>query len=148
MENERSDKQHKDWKGYTVLVAVDFSPFSAHALRKAKSIMGQKPNRILVLHVIDHNFIEKCINNQIGTKEVASFEHKTKGHARNFSFQKIHHKKRALSPACRLLLHSVKNFDMHTALFLRSAPLQFINSFLKQIVTQIYRNFSINYGST
>jgi len=55
-------------KKYTVLVAVDFSPSSAHALRKAKSIMGRKPDRIVVLHVIDQDFIERCITNGIGTE--------------------------------------------------------------------------------
>jgi len=53
---------------YKVLVAVDFSPSSARALRMAKSIMGRKPDRIVVIHVIDHNFIERCISNQIGTE--------------------------------------------------------------------------------
>ena len=67
MISENVGNKQTDQKEYTVLVAVDFSPCSAHALRKAKSIMGRKPNRILVLHVIDHNFIEKCINNQIGS---------------------------------------------------------------------------------
>ena len=56
-------------KHYTVLVAVDFSQGSAYALRKAKFIMGKKPDRILVLHVIDHDFIEKCLDNQIGTED-------------------------------------------------------------------------------
>jgi nucleotide-binding universal stress UspA family protein len=51
-----------------VLVAVDFSSSSARALRMAKSIMGQKPDRIVVIHVIDHNFVERCISNQIGSE--------------------------------------------------------------------------------
>ena len=55
-------------KKYKVLVAVDFSPSSARALRMAKSVMGRKPDRIVVTHVIDHNFIERCISNQIGTE--------------------------------------------------------------------------------
>ena len=55
-------------KKYKVLVAVDFSPSSARALKMAKSIMGQKPERIVVIHVIDHDFIERCISNQIGTE--------------------------------------------------------------------------------
>ena len=67
--SESVDNKQTVQKEYTVLVAVDFSPCSALALRRAKSIMGRKPNRILVLHVIDHNFIEKCIKDQIGTKE-------------------------------------------------------------------------------
>ena len=57
-------------KAYKVLVAVDFSPYSAQALKMAKSILGRKPNRIVVLHVIDHNFVYRCIENQIGTEDV------------------------------------------------------------------------------
>ncbi|MEW6670528.1 MAG: universal stress protein [Thermodesulfobacteriota bacterium] len=55
-------------KKYTVLVAVDFSSSSARALRMAKSVMGRKPDRIVVIHVIDHDFIERCISNRIGTE--------------------------------------------------------------------------------
>jgi len=55
-------------KKYTVLVAVDFSSSSARALRMAKSIMGKKPDRIVVIHVIDHDFIEHCISTGIGTE--------------------------------------------------------------------------------
>ena len=69
MISENPDHMTTAQKEYTVLVPVDFSPCSAHALGRAKSIMGRKPNRILVLHVIDHTFIEKCINNQIGTEK-------------------------------------------------------------------------------
>jgi len=53
---------------YKVLVAVDFSPTSAHALRTAASVMGHKPDQIIVLHVIDKDFIKKCINSRIGTE--------------------------------------------------------------------------------
>ena len=68
MPTESANNEGKDKKDYTVLVAVDFSQCSAQALRRAKSIMGRKPDRILVLHVIDHNFVEKCINTQMGTE--------------------------------------------------------------------------------
>ena len=66
---EKGDNERTETKEYKVLVAVDFSPYSARALRMAKSIMGRKPDRILVMHVIDSNFVEKCINSQIGTKK-------------------------------------------------------------------------------
>ncbi|MFC1859487.1 universal stress protein [Thermodesulfobacteriota bacterium] len=69
MDTKRVHNEQADPKEYTVLVAVDFSPYSSEALKRAKSIMGQKPNRIIVLHVIDQNFIEKCINNRIGTEK-------------------------------------------------------------------------------
>jgi len=52
---------------YKVLVAVDFSPCSGHALKSAKFIMGRKPDHIFVLHVIDNDFIEKCISSGIGS---------------------------------------------------------------------------------
>jgi len=55
-------------KKYTILVAVDFSPSSARALRTARSIMGQKPDRLVVIHVIDHDFVKRCISNGIGTE--------------------------------------------------------------------------------
>ena len=51
------------------MIAVDFSSSSARALRMAKSIMGRKPDQILIVHVIDSNFVERCINSQIGTRK-------------------------------------------------------------------------------
>lgn len=54
---------------YKVLVAVDFSPYSAHALRRARSIMGQKPDKIYILHVVDAGFVQKCVENQMGAEE-------------------------------------------------------------------------------
>ena len=39
------------------------------AMRRARTILGQKPGRILVLHVIDHDFIVRCIHNRLGTEE-------------------------------------------------------------------------------
>ncbi|MBW2671303.1 MAG: universal stress protein [Deltaproteobacteria bacterium] len=50
---EKGDNERTETKEFKVLVAVDFSPYSARALRMAKSIMGRKPDRILVMHVID-----------------------------------------------------------------------------------------------
>ena len=66
---EKADNERTETKEYKVLVAVDFSPSSARALRRAKSIMGRKPDQILVMHVIDCNFVEKCINSQIETRK-------------------------------------------------------------------------------
>lgn len=60
----------KNWsnnKEYKVLVAVDFSSCSAHALKSSKFIMGRKPDHICVLHVIDNDFVEKCISSRLGT---------------------------------------------------------------------------------
>ena len=69
MPTNKTDKEKTSQKEYKVLVAVDFSASSARALKMAKSIMGQKPDRILVLHVIDRNFVERCISNRIGSED-------------------------------------------------------------------------------
>ncbi len=62
-------KQEMTEKVSAILVAVDFSPCSLLALRKAKSISGAKPARILVLHVIDKDFIERCVRHGLGSEE-------------------------------------------------------------------------------
>ena len=42
-------------KEYKVLVAVDFSPCSEHALKSSRLIMGRKPDHICVLETASHN---------------------------------------------------------------------------------------------
>lgn len=70
MVSQRLDaKQQMAEKGATILVAVDFSPCSLLALRKAKSILGQKPTRILVLHVIDRDFVDRCVRHHLGPEK-------------------------------------------------------------------------------
>jgi nucleotide-binding universal stress UspA family protein len=70
MESQRLEvKQEMAEKGSTILVAVDFSPCSLLALRKAKSILGKKPARIVVLHVIDKDFIERCVRHDLGPEK-------------------------------------------------------------------------------
>lgn len=54
-------------KEYKILVAVDFSPCSAHALKSSKLIMGRKPDYICVLHVIDKDFVNKCVESGLGS---------------------------------------------------------------------------------
>ena len=61
-------KESTNQKEYKVLVAVDFSPCSANALRNSKLIMGRKPDRIIVLYVIDHDIIERCVASRLGTE--------------------------------------------------------------------------------
>ena len=51
MAKEEIEKTSPVMKEYKVLVAVDFSPCSAHALKRSKRILGRKPDRIFVLHV-------------------------------------------------------------------------------------------------
>jgi len=55
-------------KKYKVLVGVDFSPSSAFALQSARSVMGRRPDQLYALHVIDRDFIQKCIGNRLGTE--------------------------------------------------------------------------------
>ena len=64
MPNEKKGEQ----EGPILLVAVDFSHCSRLALRKAKALQGQRKGRIVVLHVIDHNFVEQCIRDRLGNK--------------------------------------------------------------------------------
>jgi len=52
----------------TILIAVDFSPCSGVALRKARSLAAEKHRRIMALHVIDHDFVEQCIRENLGNK--------------------------------------------------------------------------------
>jgi nucleotide-binding universal stress UspA family protein len=55
-------------KKTAILIAVDFSPCSGAALRKARSLDAEKQRRIVILHVIDHDFVEQCIRENLGNK--------------------------------------------------------------------------------
>ena len=55
-------------KEYNILVAIDFSPCSANALKNSQSIMGRMPNRTYVLHVIDQDFIAQSVASRLGTE--------------------------------------------------------------------------------
>lgn len=68
MTEKTATKEAPEMKEYKVLVAIDFSPSSVHALKNSKLIMGRKPDRIFILHVIDHDFVEKCIASRLGTE--------------------------------------------------------------------------------
>jgi len=52
----------------TILIAVDFSPCSGAALRKARSLAAEKHRRIMALHVIDHDFVEQCARENLGNE--------------------------------------------------------------------------------
>jgi len=54
------------FKESTLLVAVDFSDCSRGALRRTRSLLTQNPSRIIVLHVIDRNFVNECIRQKLG----------------------------------------------------------------------------------
>ena len=48
------------------LVAVDFSHCSIIALRKAMELQRQSGGKVIVMHVIDHDFVEQCIGGGLG----------------------------------------------------------------------------------
>jgi nucleotide-binding universal stress UspA family protein len=50
----------------TILVALDFSECSKEAYRKACEIFQGKVGRIIALHVIDSDFVKRCITNHLG----------------------------------------------------------------------------------
>jgi nucleotide-binding universal stress UspA family protein len=56
-------------KSPVALVAVDFSHCSRLALRSAKSWAAMNGGKILVLHVIDQDFVRHCIYQDLGTEE-------------------------------------------------------------------------------
>jgi nucleotide-binding universal stress UspA family protein len=64
----KSDKRNRNQDRPVFLVAVDFSHCSKLALRKAKDLMEQWGGRIVVFHVIDHDFVAQCIHGQLGEK--------------------------------------------------------------------------------
>jgi nucleotide-binding universal stress UspA family protein len=69
MDSQMPSKEGENKKDTTFLVAVDFSHCSRLALRKAKEFLGQREGRIIALHVIDHDFVEQCIKNHLGSKD-------------------------------------------------------------------------------
>ena len=69
MKQERSNQGNRKSKGPTVLVAVDFSHCSRLALRRAKSWASSNNGNILVLHVIDQDFVRHCIQKHLGLGE-------------------------------------------------------------------------------
>ena len=69
MENKKVEGNDQKRKGPIFLVPIDFSYCSKLALRKARDLQGQSDVRIVVLHVIDHDFIEKCIHDRLGNRD-------------------------------------------------------------------------------
>jgi len=52
----------------TILVPVDFSLCSGTALGKARSWAAEHGGKIVVLHVIDHDFVAQCIREHLGSE--------------------------------------------------------------------------------
>ena len=68
MENQSLKVEPNEKKDSTILVAVDFSPCCVLALRKAMAMFGEKSSRTLVIHVIDEEFVKRCVRNYLGQK--------------------------------------------------------------------------------
>ena len=64
----KSGKRKWDHERPVFLVAVDFSHCSRLALKKAKALLERWGGRIVVFHVIDHDFVEHCIHGKLGEK--------------------------------------------------------------------------------
>ena len=69
MKQGQSKPQNGKSKGPTVLVAVDFSHCSRLALRRAKSWAATNNGKLLILHVIDQDFVKHCIHQRLGTEK-------------------------------------------------------------------------------
>ena len=63
-----AEEKEQDQDELILLVAVDFSPCSKLAMKKARSLLRQGQGRIVALHVIDQDFVKECIKNQLGTE--------------------------------------------------------------------------------
>jgi len=68
MDNGITSRQNPNSQETVILVAVDFSDCSRLALRKAQLLFGEKPVRIIALHVIDHDFIAACLRHDIAAE--------------------------------------------------------------------------------
>jgi nucleotide-binding universal stress UspA family protein len=69
METAESKQKNGKAKNPVVLVAVDFSHCSRLALRRAKFWAASNNGKILVLHVIDQDFVKHCIHQHLGTEK-------------------------------------------------------------------------------
>ena len=52
----------------TILVGVDLSDYSKILLKKIKPLLIRESSRIVALHVIDENFVTRCIKEHLGTE--------------------------------------------------------------------------------
>lgn len=69
MNHGQQNEDTRELKTPTVLVAVDFSHCSRLALRRAKRLAASSDRTILVLHVIDQDFIKHCVNQHLGAED-------------------------------------------------------------------------------
>jgi len=67
-ETEMTEYKKLDQDAPRFLVAIDFSHCSMLALRKAIGFQQQRGGKIIVLHVIDQDFVEQCIRDRFGNE--------------------------------------------------------------------------------
>jgi len=60
------NKKHNEHGLKTILVALDFSECSEAAYRKACDIFQDRIDQIIALHVIDSDFVKRCVTNHLG----------------------------------------------------------------------------------
>jgi nucleotide-binding universal stress UspA family protein len=53
----------------TILVALDFSECSKAAFRKACDMFHARIERIIALHVIDSEFVQRCVTHRLGEEQ-------------------------------------------------------------------------------
>jgi len=63
-----SESYKTQQKTPAVLIAVDFSNCSRTAMKKACKLINCSRKQVVVLHVIDHDFVEDCIRHHLGKK--------------------------------------------------------------------------------
>lgn len=66
MSNQKIHEKGLESERRKLLVAVDFSYCSRLALRKARALLARTRGRIVAFHVIDHDFVKRCINHHLG----------------------------------------------------------------------------------
>jgi nucleotide-binding universal stress UspA family protein len=66
MNQDSSYNKNNDHDLKTMLVALDFSECSKTAYRKACDIFQDRFGRIIALHVIDSDFVKRCVTNHLG----------------------------------------------------------------------------------
>jgi len=66
MDQDSFNKKNNEHVLKTILVALDFSECSEAAYRKACDIFKNRIDRVIALHVIDSDFVKRCVINHLG----------------------------------------------------------------------------------
>lgn len=66
MDQDCFNQKKNEYEPKTILVALDFSDCSRTAYRKAFDIFQDRIGRIIALHVIDSDFVKRCVASHLG----------------------------------------------------------------------------------